>query len=79
MARSPWIDVIDLPAYLGTTQRAESQSHGVGYANRIDAENRHVLDVLAQADGDKQEAARQLGVSRATFWRLLKRARGPAN
>jgi len=75
MAGSPWIDVIDLPAYLRTTLATESPEHAVPYTNRIEAENRHVLDVLAQTGDDKHEAARLLGVSRATLWRLLKRAR----
>jgi DNA-binding NtrC family response regulator len=75
MARSPWVDVVDLPAYLRAAQAAESPEHHVRQATRLEAENQHVLDVLAQTGGDKQEAARMLGVSRATLWRLLKRAR----
>ncbi len=75
MAGSPWIDVVDLPAYLRTAHAPESQEYAIRYTNRVDAENRHVLDVLAQTGDDKHEAARLLGVSRATLWRLLKRAR----
>ena len=66
MARSPWVDVVDLPAYLRAAQAAESPEHHVRKATRLEAENQHVLDMLAQTGGDKQEAARMLGVSRAT-------------
>ena len=74
MAASPWVDAGDLPAYLRLA-RIDAPEYPLRQPNRIAAENQHVLDVLAQAGGDKQEAARLLGVSRATLWRLLKRAR----
>lgn len=74
MAGSPWVDAGDLPAYLRVAQ-FETPQYPLRKPNRIAAENQHVLDVLVQAGGDKQEAARLLGVSRATLWRLLKRAR----
>jgi two-component system response regulator AtoC len=74
MAGSPWVDVADLPAYLRVSA-AETRELPSRHSNRQEAENQHVLDVLAQAGGRKQEAARLLGVSRATLWRLLKRAR----
>jgi DNA-binding NtrC family response regulator len=78
MAGSSWIDVVDLPAYLSAPHIPESQPGAVRCASRVEARNRHVLDVLAEAGGDKREAARLLGVSRATLYRLLKGARcGP--
>ncbi len=75
MADSPWIDANDLPAYLRGTCAPGSQECLVDRTNRVEAENQHVLDVLTRCGNDKQETARLLGVSRATLWRLLKRAR----
>jgi two-component system response regulator HydG len=75
MAGSSWIDAKDLPAYLRAADAPESQECAVGHTNRVEAENQHVLDVLTRCGNDKLETARMLGVSRATLWRLLKRAR----
>jgi transcriptional regulator of acetoin/glycerol metabolism len=46
-----------------------------------DVTREHVLRVLARHDDNATAAARQLGVSRTTLWRMLKRwgvPRGPA-
>lgn len=76
MAGSPWIDSGDLPAYLKAEDGPAPAVDAVRSANRAEALNRHVLEVLERAGGDKLEAARLLGVSRATLYRLLRRARG---
>jgi DNA-binding NtrC family response regulator len=75
MADSPWIDVGELPAYLRMAGAGDLPAPAIRRANRAQAELQHVREVLERAGGDKLEAARLLGVSRATLWRLLKRAR----
>jgi len=75
MAASPWIDAQDLPAHLAVTRSAAFSNPLAGELSRSAAESRHVLDVLDRCGGDKRRAAQLLGVSRATLYRLLNRAR----
>lgn len=77
MARSNWIDGYDLPEYLSLRGSVRQPSYSGSETNRADAESRHVLEVLSQAGGDKRKAASLLGVSRATLYRLLQRAKSP--
>ena len=75
MALGERIEAGDLPAYLTAPQLADTRGPSApGSRSRAEAQNRHVLAVLEQAGGNRQEAAHILGVSRTTLWRLLKRA-----
>ena len=74
MARLPYVDTLDLPAHLRAVSHMSAIS-SFAPTSRCEAEDRHVLEVLCQTGGDKREAARILGVSRATLCRLLKRSR----
>ena len=40
---------------------------------RMEAEAMHLQDVLKACGGNRELAARQLGISRTTLWRKLKR------
>lgn len=48
----------------------DAQTRGVGFES---AERREMTRAIARADGNMSEAARQLGVSRATFYRRAKK------
>ncbi len=71
MARGDVIDVRDLPEYL----RAPSpDSLGGGNEELLtlaEMQKRHARFVLAKVDGNKQQAAEVLGVSRTTLYKLL--------
>lgn len=68
MSGTDVIDIPDLPAYLHSR---ESARDGQGMLTLEEVEKRHVLAILAQVGGNKQEAAEVLGISRATIYRLL--------
>jgi len=61
------ITLLDLPELTGVEpERPLHLREAVGRFER-----RHVLDVLAEAGGDKREAARRLGISLASLYRKL--------
>jgi two-component system, NtrC family, response regulator HydG len=43
------------------------------HAVRAEAERRHILSVLRLVRGNRERAARILGISRKTLWKKLKR------
>jgi DNA-binding NtrC family response regulator len=47
-------------------ERTEATSAGTG-ESLADIERRHILAVLSHAGGDREEAARRLGISRKTI------------
>lgn len=56
----------------------EQRVAGHAEASLEELEARHLESVLEQANGSVDEAARRLGMSRATLYRKLKRARPQA-
>ncbi|MDQ1469877.1 MAG: two-component system, NtrC family, response regulator AtoC [Bryobacterales bacterium] len=68
MSASDIIDIPDLPAYLHSR---ESSREGQGLLTLQEVEKRHVHAILGQVNGNKQEAAEILGISRATIYRIL--------
>jgi DNA-binding NtrC family response regulator len=73
---SQWIDVADLPGHLQAPETATRQAESDDRCSLDEVRNRHVLRVIESADGDKRRAARILGVSLATLYRLVKQAKG---
>jgi transcriptional regulator of acetoin/glycerol metabolism len=60
-----YVDVVDLPDRLGTTSEGEAP-YSLDEATR-----RHVRHVLGLVDGNKNQAAAALGISRGTIYRIL--------
>ncbi len=71
MSQSGKIDVQDLPESLQTRGSRETGEYPLASLHEI--QRLHARRVLEQVGGDKREAARVLGVSRATLYRLLGR------
>jgi len=72
-------DVEDLS--VGTPDSHASSAALIDDRSLEEVTREHVLRVLASFDGNATQAARQLGISRTTMWRMLKRygvARGGA-
>jgi transcriptional regulator with PAS, ATPase and Fis domain len=69
MAESSYIDVQDLPAYL--------RREGSGSSGKLDPlaldemQKRHAMQMLERAGGNKALAAKVLGISRSTLYRLI--------
>jgi len=81
MTDSPWIDVGDFPAHFREGLRVpEGELDDDLLISLDESQRRHALRVLEKVGGDKVVAARVLGVSRATLYRLIVRksaAAGP--
>ena len=69
---SQWIRPIDLPRLDWPAEQARAASGTVADDPNLDrAIQRHVASVLAMAHGNKLRAARLLGISRSTLYRML--------
>ncbi len=71
MCEGDTIDVADLPEHLSAPAPAPAQSEDDQLLPMAEVHKRHALRVLAAVNGNKAEAARILGVHRATLYRLL--------
>jgi DNA-binding NtrC family response regulator len=79
-----WIRLIDLPA-LACPAAASNPAPAALPLEEIEVDPnldrailRHITRVMAQASGNKVRAARMLGISRSTLYRLLENSRAPA-
>jgi transcriptional regulator of acetoin/glycerol metabolism len=76
MADRPLIDVGDLPQEFherGVAPLQEDEPEEI-LIPLEDAQRRHALRVIQKLGGDKVAAARVLGVSRATLYRMVSKA-----
>jgi transcriptional regulator of acetoin/glycerol metabolism len=70
MCESDIIDLADLPEHL-TAPTDRSRADDEGLLSMAEVHKRHALRVLAAVHGNKAEAARILGLHRATLYRLI--------
>jgi DNA-binding NtrC family response regulator len=73
IARTPLVDVDDLPEELLSDRDASAPSEGSVVAARERAERERIVVTLARHHGEIGSAARELQVSRTTMWRLMKK------
>ena len=69
MCESDMIDVLDLPQHLTATPLAAAESENL--LSMAEVHRRHALRVLTAVNGNKAEAARILGIHRATLYRIV--------
>lgn len=72
LARSEWIDVRDISAYVRDGAVPEKLVFPVGATTVADAERELILKTLERAGQNKAEAARQLGVDVKTIYNKLR-------
>ncbi|MBI3267671.1 MAG: sigma 54-interacting transcriptional regulator [Planctomycetes bacterium] len=77
VAHGPWIDLLDLPEEVRKgDEHVLAARHRPGPASAPDtpeAERARLLDVLRDTCGNRAKAARVLGMSRTTLWKLARR------
>ena len=78
ISRKQYIDVQTIQESLEDDQLKVFQScktfvKGEDDEDIEDKENQKILDTLARCNGNKSEAARQLGIGRSTLWRKLRK------
>jgi transcriptional regulator with PAS, ATPase and Fis domain len=71
MAEGEMIDVRDLPERMRTRAAQTNNEESGELLPLAEVERRHVLRVLEQTGGNKVQAAKILGINRATVYRIL--------
>lgn len=70
MTEGPFIDIHDLPQWLREPPRDYSRPEE-GLFSLQEAQKRHIVQVLERVGGNKQKAAKILGVGRNTIYKVL--------
>jgi DNA-binding NtrC family response regulator len=79
LSDSDVIGLDDLPMAIRVGAQGARAADPEAIPSLRDVQHRHVLWVLEQASGNRAQAARLLGTSERTFYRLLERARSASN
>jgi len=74
LCKGCWLTLEDLPPEIAKSEGSDSTVIPQAPANE-DAERLRILETLKAAGGRPTETARQLGISRTTLWRKLKKYR----
>jgi transcriptional regulator with PAS, ATPase and Fis domain len=78
MCERGFVDWDDLPDRVKGSAGQASEASASGWESLREIQVRHAARVLAALDGNKLQAAKVLGVSRATLYRMLESNDGPA-
>ncbi|RPH34891.1 MAG: sigma-54-dependent Fis family transcriptional regulator, partial [Planctomycetota bacterium] len=67
------IDAEDVPRFVRQLAEAESSSGGVGGVNLEEKEKESIRKALALCEGNREKAAKMLGIGERTLYRKIKR------
>jgi two-component system response regulator HydG len=73
LARKDVLDVEDIPAYITTPRERAESSSSVSGVNLEEAEKENIKRALARSEGNREKAAKLLGIGERTLYRKIKR------
>ena len=73
LARHEVLDVDDIPSYIRTPREQEAASSSVSGVNLEEAEKENIKRALARTEGNREKAAKLLGIGERTLYRKIKR------
>jgi two-component system response regulator HydG len=73
LARRDVLDVDDIPPYIRTPREQEAASSSVSGVNLEEAKKENIKRALARTEGNREKAAKLLGIGERTLYRQIKR------